>query len=232
MSKLAQAPAQRFIALSHQLTVETESAVLQRVFEDTIRRCEAAGCEVLSSSLSHGDAYAPPSANLSARIPPEALNGFLGGLDNGGKVIQHQRQAEDKTGEVVDAEARIANLTELRDRLRAMLASRPGGIKDVLEVERELAETQSKLDRMRGLRKALANQTEKVAVNIQFQARPSIAEQSFFAPVVSAWHQAGRVLMSSIGGVITFIAAVLPWLLIAVPCVWLLRTLWRRRKAR
>ncbi|HSD36558.1 MAG TPA: DUF4349 domain-containing protein [Rhodocyclaceae bacterium] len=232
--KIANAPAQRFIALSHQLTVETESTTLQQIFEDAIRRCEAAGCEVLNSGLSRGDAYNVPSAVLSARIPPQAVDGFLGGLEKEGtaRVIQHQRQAEDKTGEVVDAEARIANLTELRDRLRKMLASRPGSLSEVLEVERELAETQSKLDSMRGLRKALANQTEKVAMNIQFQARRSMSEQSFFAPAAFAWHKAGRVLMGSLGSLITFIAAALPWLLVGVPVVWGLRGLWRRRKTR
>jgi hypothetical protein len=228
--KSAQAPAQHFIALSHQLTVETDSAALQKVFEDAIRRCEAAGCEVLSSSLTRGDDYTAPSAYLSARIPPQAVDRFLSGLEGGARVIQHQRQAEDKTAEVVDAEAHIANLTELRDRLRTMLANRPGSIKDVLEVERELAETQSKLDSMRGVRKALANETEKVAMNIQFQSRPSISEQSFFAPVVSAWHDAGRALMRSIGDLIEFLALALPWVLAGIPLTWALRAMWRKKR--
>ena len=44
---------------------------------------------------------------------------------------------------------------------------------------------------------------------------------------------AGAVLAESVGALITFIAAVLPWLVLALlPCLWLVRVLWRRRRPR
>jgi len=228
----AEAPPQRYIALTHTLQIDSSAAKLPQVFEDTLKRCEQAGCDILSSSLQRETEYAGPSATLSARLPPKAVETFLTGFGEDAEVVQHGRDAEDKTDEVIDADARIRNLTELRDRLRAMQSAHTGSIKDVLEIQRQLTETQSQLDTIHGTRKALANQTEKVAVNIQFHARTSVAERSFFAPVTTAWNEAGQVLMSSVGGLITFVAAVLPWLLIAIPAGYGLRLLWRKVRSR
>lgn len=220
-------PQRRYIALSHQLVIDTSGSALQAVFEDALKRCEQAGCEILSSNLQRETAYAQPSANLSARMPPDAVASFLNGFGKDAEIVQHTRSADDKTDAVIDAEARIANLTALRDRLRAMQA-RPGKLSDALEVERQLATTQSELDSMIGQRKALANQTEKVALNIEFRTRPGVTERSFFAPVIEACREAGHVLMSSLGNVITFVAAVLPWLLVFIPVFLLVRSGWRK----
>jgi len=48
----------------------------------------------------------------------------------------------------------------------------------------------------------------------------------------NALRNAGSVLAESVGSLITFVAAVLPWLLLVVlPLGWLTRVLWRRRRA-
>ena len=68
-------------------------------------------------------------------------------------MIQHGRDIEDKTNQVVDTDARIKNLTSLRDRLRSMLDDKTAKFKDIIEVERELANTQSELDGLNSMRK-------------------------------------------------------------------------------
>ncbi|MFT3736937.1 MAG: DUF4349 domain-containing protein [Rhodocyclaceae bacterium] len=230
-AKQAAAPSRRYIALSHQLVVDSSATNLQKVYDAATQRCLQAGCEILNASLQRETSYAPPNATLSVRMPPQAVDAFLAGFNGDAEVVQHSRNAEDKTDAVIDTEARLNNLTQLRDRLRSMLASRSGSIKDVIEIERQLADTQSQLDSYSGLRKALANETEKVALHIQFRTRPGVAERSFFGPVISAWHEAGHVIMTSLGGLITFCAALLPWLLIIVPAGWGVRRLWRKWRA-
>lgn len=230
-TKAANAATRRYLALSHHLKVEAEANAVQRVFDATMSHCEKLGCDILSANFTRQGRYASPSASLSVRVPPGAFDAFLSGLQKDVQVIQHQRESVDKTDAVIDAEARIKNMTELRDRLRGMLAARTANLKDALEVERELASTQAQLDTAAGLRKTLANQTDMVAVVIDFQSRQSVAEPSFFSPVTYAWNEAGRVFMISFGALITFTAGVLPWLLIIVPFFLLLRRFWRARKS-
>lgn len=52
-----------------------------------------------------------------------------------------------------------------------------------------------------------------------------------YSPMGHALRNAGSVLAQSVGSLITFVAAVLPWLLLVVlPMGWLVRVLWRRRR--
>jgi hypothetical protein len=147
-------------------------------------------------------------------------------------VLQHGQDSEDKTNQVVDVDARIKNLTELRDRLRLMLADKSAKFKDIIDVERELANTQSQLDSMVSMRKILSQETDLVAVNIDFTATQGITEQGFFAPVARALKDAGRLMMESFANVITFVMGAIPWLLIGIPIIWLVRRSWAKIKVK
>jgi len=218
----------RYIALRHNLSVESNGDALSAAFDATVDECEKLGCDILNATFNRGNRYAPPSANLSVRIPLATLNTFLSGLNKRTHIQEHQRQSEDKTDEVIDTEARLKNLTELRDRLRAMLAHRPGDLNDVLQVERELANTQIELDSVIGIRKALANETEKIAINIDFHAASTISENSLLSPIATAWNEAGLTLIKSAGTLITFVALLLPWLVLLALSLMLFRV-WKRR---
>jgi hypothetical protein len=227
----ASAAAKRYIALRHALMVETSPAKMQAAFDATVAHCEQLNCQIISANYNRETPYSPPSASLSARIPPRSVAIFLTGLAKNGEVLQHHRDSEDKTDAVIDAEARIKNLTEFRDNLRAMMRDKSAKFKDLIEVQRELVETQSQLDAIQGVRKVLAQETELVAVNIDFSAQQGITEQGFFAPVARALDEAGRIMMGSIASMITFFVTVLPWLLFGIPMLLLARKAWRKLRA-
>ncbi len=222
----------KYIALSHHLQIETRAEQLQAAFEAALKHCEALNCQLLSANYNKETPYSPPSASLSARVPPRNVEIFLSGLAKNGEVLQHGQSSEDKTNQVVDTDARIKNLTELRDRLRLMLTDKSAKFKDLIEVETQLANTQSELDSMASIRKVLAQETDLVAVNIDFTAAQGITEQGFFAPVARALKDAGRVMMESFGSVITFVMSAIPWLLIGIPLLWLIRRYWAKIKTK
>lgn len=222
--------AKKYVALRHHLQIETSPDKMQAGFDAAIKHCEALSCQLLSASFNRETPYSPPSASLSVRVPPRNVSIFLSGLAKNGEIMQHGRDSEDKTNQVLDTDARIANLTNLRDRLRLMLNDKTVKVKDLIEVERELANTQSELDSMTSIRKVLALETDLVAVNIDFTAAQGITEQGFFAPVARAIQNAGQVLMQSIASVITFVMGAIPWVLIGVPAIWLVRRYWVKLK--
>lgn len=222
----------KYIALRHHLQIETPAEKMQAVFDAAVRHCEALRCELLSANYNKETPYNPPSASLNARVPPRNVEIFLTGLAKNGEVLQHGRDSEDKTNQVVDTDARLKNLTELRDRLRLMLTDKNAKFKDIIEVERELSNTQSQLDSMLSMRKILSQETDLVAVNINFSAAQGITEQGFFAPVARALKDAGRVMMESFGSVITVVMSAIPWLLIGIPVLWLIRKYWVKIKTK
>ncbi|MFB3884703.1 MAG: DUF4349 domain-containing protein [Thermodesulfobacteriota bacterium] len=222
------AKSRRYIAVRHHLVVETTETELPKAWESVNEFCQSIDCDIVGSSISKKTQDTPPSGNLLVRVIPKDLKPLLEHIGKVGNIVTHMTQSEDKTNIVIDVEAKIKNLTELRNRLRTMLATRTGSLKDVVEVERELSRVQSELDSLVTSRKVLANETDKVAVEIDFRSRQSITETGVFAPIASAWHEAGRVFASSIGMVITFIVAIVPWLLLIVPGLWIASKLFRK----
>ncbi|MDP3087833.1 MAG: DUF4349 domain-containing protein [Methylotenera sp.] len=222
----------RYIAMRHSLMIETSSRKMQAAFDETVSRCEQLNCQILSANFNRQTPYSAPSASLSVRVPPRSVEIFLTGLAKNGDVLQHHRDTEDKTDAVIDADARIKNLIEFRDSLRAMLGDKSAKFKDLIEVQRELVNTQSQLDSINGIRKSLAQETEMVAVNIDFSAEQSIAEQSFFAPVIQALDNAGRIMMESIAAIITFLMTILPWLVFGIPMIILARKIWHKIRSK
>lgn len=220
----------KYIALRHQLNVEISAEQMQASFDDAMKQCESLKCQILSANYNKETPYSPPSASLSVRMPPRSVEIFLTGLAKSGEIMQHMREAEDKTNQVVDTDARIKNLTELRDRLRSMLSDKNAKFKDIIDVERELANTQSQLDSYLSMRKVLSLETDFVAMNIDFIAKQGITQQGFFAPVAQAIKDAGRVMMESLASVITFVMTAIPWLLIGIPLILLARKFWLKIK--
>jgi Domain of unknown function (DUF4349) len=221
----------RYIAVRHMVLVEMAETELPKGWQAVGEFCQTIRCEIVASSIRQKTQDSPPSASLTLRVAPEDVKQLFEQLVKVGDVVEHKTESEDKTGTVIDVEAKIKNLTELRDRLRNMLTSPNGTLKDVVEVERELSRAQTDLDSLQMRRKALANETEKVFVDISFRSRRSVAETGTFAPIVAAWHEAGHVLAESIAFAITFVVAIVPWLLLFVPVIWLSIRAFRRVRA-
>lgn len=223
-------PQRRFLAVSHSLEVETEADKVEALWRQVQAKCVAVGGEVISAELSRGDLQAP-EASLSLRLPPQQVPVLFSLLAQGGELVNTRTDSEDKTAEVIDVEARLKNLTEARDRLRTMLNERTGKLGDVLEVQKALTETQSQLDSWQGQRKALAQQTDKVKVDLRIHAPRSAIERSALTPLRDSWHELGYLLAQSLASMLSFIVVILPWLLLIMPASLLIRRAWRKRRA-
>jgi hypothetical protein len=219
----------RFIAVTHRFAVEVPEAGLAKAWASVIKSCDSLECEVLASSITSKTASSPPKGTLSLRITPKNLDRFMDYLNKSAAVIEHTTESADKTTEVVDTDAKLKNKTEFRDRLRGMLAKSPAGVKELIEVERELANVQAEIDSLSTTQKSLQNETRKVAVQITFISKPSLTRTGALAPIANAWDESGYVLAESLGSLITFIVAMIPWLVLIIPAIWIIIRLLRRR---
>lgn len=230
----ASSPSQRYIAESHKLDVVLPEADLAKSWDALVAFCGTIQCEIVSSGISSRSEDSPPAANISLRVAPADFNKLFTFLQKLGKISQHTTEREDKTTTVVDTDAKIKNLTSFRDSLRTMLAKPSATVKDVLEIQQQLAEVQSQLDSETTQRKILANETEKIAVELNFRAERIFADKAGFSQVWNALRQSTSVLSASIASLITVGVAILPWLVVILPAIWLLRKAsrrWRRNRA-
>jgi uncharacterized protein DUF4349 len=220
--------AQRYIAVRHKLVIVTAGSDLPKSLESMIDFCGTIQCEIISSNVTNQTRESAPSGSLFLRVTPGDLGKLLAFVEKQGKVAQHSTETEDKTAIVVDTEAKLKNLTEFRDNLRKMLAKPALTVRDLVEIQEKLTEVQSQLDAEARQRKILANETEKVAVEISLSAERAMDSAGMFAPVWDALRESGSVLAESLGALITSVAAIIPWLIVIVPGCWVLVRLWRR----
>jgi Domain of unknown function (DUF4349) len=166
------------------------------------------------------------------RVAPDDLNKLLASVEKLGSIAQHTTERQDKTTVVVDTEAKIKNLTSFRDNLRAMLGKPSAKVADLVEIQKQLTDTQSELDSETAQRKILANETEKIAVEISFSVERNRASGGGFGQIWNALRQSGSILADSTASLIMTIVVVIPWLILIVPAVWLIAKAWRILKLR
>lgn len=221
-------PSERFIAEHHKLEVVASESELQKSWEAVVTFCGTIQCEVVSSTITARTGEVEPSGAISLRVVPGDLQKLLDRLQDVGQIATHTTERVDKTTQVIDAEAKIKNLTAFRDNLRAMLGKPSATVKDLVEIQEQLTETQSQLDSETAQRKILANETEKIAVDISFRVARSTESGSGFSEIRSALRESGSVLADSTASLITVIVAIIPWLVLIVPGVWFFVKVWRK----
>jgi len=222
----------RYIAERDKLEIITPESNLQKSWESAVAFCSTIQCEIVSSRISTRTVDSVPSGDMTLRVAPEDLNKLLTNIEKLGTIAQHTTEREDKTTAVVDTEAKIKNLASFRDSLRTMLGKPSAKVSDLVEIQKQLADTQSQLDSETAQRKILANETEKIAVEISFHIERSSANGGALAQVWNALRESGSVLADSTASLITTIVAIIPWLILIFPAVWLLVKAWKKLKLR
>ncbi|HEX9222974.1 MAG TPA: DUF4349 domain-containing protein [Candidatus Acidoferrales bacterium] len=219
---------QRFVATRHKLEVIASESNLPKAWESVIAYCGTIECTVVSSNLVAQRRDAPPFGSMSLRVSPGDLKKLFDQVEKHGQVVGHATESEDKTTTVLDTDARIKNLTSFRDSLRTMLAKSSASVKDLVEIQQQLTEVQSQLDSETAQRKILANETEKVAVEISIGVERSGRGRSAWTPIGDALRESGSDFAASVAWLITAIVTIIPWFVLIAPLGWLVIKFWRR----
>jgi hypothetical protein len=166
------AAARRLIAYHVFLTVEVKEFAASK--EKVERLVEEAGGYVAQASAAETPDQ-PQRADLVLRVPAEQLPAVLEGLRGLGRVVNEQLSSQELTEQVVDLEARLRNARATEQRLITVLNERTGKVRDILEVEREIARTRQEIERMEAQRQNLMHRVELATVAVtlleEFQAR-------------------------------------------------------------
>jgi hypothetical protein len=116
----------------------------------------AAGGYVSSSNRSGSGDYA--SATITFRVPATKWDDTLAALRKvGSKVLSEQTDAVDVTMQVVDLNARIDNLKKTEQALQAIM-EKATTVKDVLDVQTQLSQTQGEIEQLTAQRDHLNDQ--------------------------------------------------------------------------
>jgi hypothetical protein len=216
------------LAYEHHLQIEIDKALLAARIEAVKAACVAdkeTGCTLLE--ISNQNSEDVPQGSIKVRIAPAGVDTLAKLAGEGGRVAHRQTTAEDLAQPIADTERQLALLNLHRERLTEFMRRKDISVSDLITVSRELAGVQSQLDSFGSQHANLRRRVDTELLTITWTPPPE-TYRSAQSPVLDALKSFGANFKEAISQVITFLAYVLPWLLIAIPAVVLLRGAWRR----
>lgn len=223
------------IAYSYAVTYEFDRRTVGQVQGQQLALCRQLGstrCLIVKSTLNApgpDDHIVTDEAVLlvDAQLIGE-VNRRLDALAvaGGAKTANRQVEAEDVTRQVIDTDARVRAKQALVERLLGIIRSGKGKVGELVQAERAYAATQEELDAARGVQANLAQRVAMSRVTISYAFDDSPGRQS---PVRASLAAASDTLATSLAALVTATVAGLPWVVVGLLVLALVRWVRRRR---
>ena len=224
------------LAYDYKYGIEASAPRIRLLIEQHTSACVAAGPMICQMIASNVDAAAKEQlhATLQLRATPAWLSAFRARLKSdaakdGGRLSQEQVTSEDLSRQIVDTEATTRAKTELRDRLLAVLKSRPAKTSDLVEAEKALAEVQEELDAANSELGMMRQRVATSGLTVDYQTLDAPGAPTTWAPLRSALHGFIATVVLALSTMITAIGWLAPWVLAIGLAVWLFGRYRRRR---
>jgi len=186
----------------------------------------ANGCRVLNMSNSGGEGdYANGRLHLEVTAPKARVFGeqLAEAVDqSGGSQIAASISGEDLSKKIVDTEARLRSRVLLSQRLTELLRTRKGTVAELVEAERAVTDVNEEIDQARSWLKEMRGRVSYSTVMINYQSGAP-GSGGFTRPIREAFGGVASTLGYSVGAAITFIAVLLPWILLLALAIYLRR---------
>src|SRR6266540_7512358 len=159
------------------------------------------------------------NARLELKIPAQRFDESLSGLAPIGKLENVTVEAEDVGEQFVDVSARMENARRLERRLIDLLSTRTGKLKDVLDVERELARVREEIDRYEGRLRYLRAHAVLSTLTIYVHEPLPVVGHAGSSVIGEAFKQAWRNFVGLVAAMIRSLGIVIP-VAVLVVALW------------
>lgn len=223
----------RKIIRNGELALETDSPT------DGLRRitaiAESLGGFVVTSEFkqtSSNQASANQSVTIVARVPASQFNAALEQIRNvGSHVIQEKNSGQDVSEEYYDLEARIRTKKALEAQFLEIM-KQAHKVSDALEVQSQVADVRTEIERYEGRRRFLENQSalSTITITLQMPAPLVVATTTGFGQSIkAAFGDAIDIAAAIVLGLIKLIIVLAPIAIIFGIPAWLVWRTVRRR---
>ena len=159
------------------------------------------------------------AASIEVKIPAERFDEGLSGLAGLGKLESVNVNAEDVGEEFTDVTARMGNARRLETRLIELLATRTGKLKDVLDVEKELARVREEIDRYEGRLRYLRAHAALSTLSIYVHEPLPVVGHAGSSVIGEAFKQSWRNFVGLVAAMIRSLGIVIP-VAVLVVALW------------
>ena len=141
------------------------------------------GGGIASSDVDYGSNDDDPAGNrghavLVVRVPPDAVDRLLQGLDDTGTVVSMSQSAQDVTDQLVDLDVRIANARTSVANVREFM-DQATDLNQLVMLESELTRRQTELEQLEAQQRNLGERVALATVTVEIAptaAVPDVAE--------------------------------------------------------
>ncbi|MBE5805042.1 MAG: DUF4349 domain-containing protein [Clostridiales bacterium] len=174
------------------------------------------------------------TASLTMRIPSTELDAFLDGVGDTGRITWRSESADDVTESYYDTMARLETQQALKDRLLA-LVTEAADLRDLLELESEIADTQYQIDRLQAQLNSTDRQVDYATVDVSLREEiPSDSlitkERTFGERLMDAIETGWEAFTEFLGDMVVFLAASFPFVLVIAVVVIVVKVIRKRRR--
>lgn len=205
--------AEKKIIRTASLTIQTQT--FEMSLENLRAMCEAEGGWIESSRESENSYSGLRTAHLTLRIPQDALDGYIAGTEQLGRITSRSESAEDVTASYQDTQARLDTQLALMERLQALITE-SGDLSDLLALESQIADTQYQIDRLQSSLSSTDRQVSysTVSITLQEETAPALTDNSvsLWERILSAVQVGWESFTAFLGDMLVFLVAALPFI--------------------
>ena len=169
---------------------------------------------------------------MTVRVPSEKFGETLDEIrKTSSRVISENVKGEDVTEEYIDIEAQLKAKKALEAQFMEIM-KRANQVDEALQVQSELADVRGEIEKIEGRKRFLENQSSLSTIKVSLRTAQVIASstEGFGGRFVDAFDAGMKVATGFILGLVTFVIAVLPFLLlVGLPTVLGFRYFWRKQ---
>jgi Domain of unknown function (DUF4349)/Putative zinc-finger len=145
--------------------IVTEMDAARAALEDIARRHHGYFAELNTA----GQSEAGRTLTASLRVPVLELDHTLVELRKLGQLGEEKQGGEEVSQQYVDLKARLDNARRTEKRLTELLRKRADKLKDILDVERELASTREEIERMEAQQRNMENRVSYASIELKLR---------------------------------------------------------------
>ncbi len=196
---------------------------------------ESKGGFVVESQQSSSDVKTTTRdvVTMTVRVPSAKFNETLEEIrKTASRVIVETVKSDDVTEEFIDIEARLKAKKSLEAQFLEIM-KRANSVEDALNVQRQLAEVRGEIEKIEGRKRFLENQTSLSTIKIRLQTPLAFSANSsgFFYQLGQSFGKGFDVALNFILGLVTFLIAILPFLVfIVLPIYLVIRYFLKKRR--
>ena len=233
-SQIDTAPTDRKIVRNADLTLESDSPEESQKSVASI--AESKGGFVVESQQSSSDKTGTTRdiVTMTVRVPAAKFAETVDEIRKTGKrVIIETIKGDDVTEEFIDVEARLRAQKATEQQFMDIM-KRANSVEDALNVQRQLGEVRSEIEKIEGRKRFLENQSSLSTIKVRLQTRAAFTASStgFFDRLGESFSTGLDFALSFVLALVTIFVSLVPFLiLITIPLFFVIRYVRKKRRA-